>query len=186
MLWRPFRAGAKAGLRIDADRGLQCGRAIDCKEHCFAERLLRVAPLIERTDDLFRYAFLERQEGIVLGDRLALLARLVGRVLHRRHEGVLAAQRLVLQAKRMPVPHQLRHLRRHHRLDPGLNDTSGKPRDSFPRPAWRSRSGARLPANCRPWRGCRRACAPRTASPTALTVRSSLRVSGPLASKVAS
>ena len=43
------------GLRIDADRRLQRRRAIDGEEDRFAERLLRVAPAIERTDDLLRH-----------------------------------------------------------------------------------------------------------------------------------
>ena len=101
-------------LRIDADSGLQRRRAVDRKEHRFAERLLRVAPIVERIDDLLRDLFLEGEEGIVCGDRLALLARLVRRVLHRLHERILAAESLILQPQRMPVAHHLRHLRRHH------------------------------------------------------------------------
>ena len=112
----------RLGLRIDADRSLQRRRPIDGEEHRLAERLLLIAPLIERADDLLRHPFLECKERIVLGDGFALFTRLVGHVLHRLHDGIPAAERVILQPQRMPFAHQFRHLRRHHRLDPGLHE----------------------------------------------------------------
>ena len=83
---RPFRAGAKA-WNPDQRRPRPAMRASHrLQGTLLADRLLRVAPSIERTDDLLRYPFLERKEGIVLASGLRS-SRALSAAFHRRHDG---------------------------------------------------------------------------------------------------
>ncbi len=120
MLGRHFLPARRYRLRIDSDGPLNRRRAVDGKEDRFAERLLRIAPAVERMSDLLGDLLLERHERIVLRDRFAILAHLLRQRLHRGHEGIVAAEKFVLKPQRMQIAHRLRHLRRHQALDPGL------------------------------------------------------------------
>jgi len=65
--------------RDGSDRGstrrrLKRRRTVNAKEHCLAERFLRVAPAVERLNDLLGHLLLKGKEGIVRRDRLAMLA----------------------------------------------------------------------------------------------------------------
>ena len=65
-----FRKALRPG-RIDANRGLQCRRAIDRKEHPLSNFLACLAPCIERSDDLVGKLLLHRDKGIVAGHRFS-------------------------------------------------------------------------------------------------------------------
>src|SRR3954468_11068333 len=106
MLSRHFASTRRFGLWIDSDGCLKRRRAIDVEEHRLAQRFLRVAPTIEDMYDLLGHLLLERQERIILRDRLAVLFNSLGGRLYCRHPGILAAERLILQTQRMQIAHR--------------------------------------------------------------------------------
>ncbi|MHC2894026.1 hypothetical protein ACVIU4_005180 [Bradyrhizobium barranii subsp. barranii] len=66
MLRRHLPVARGHGIGVYADRGLEQWRAVEVEEDGLAQRLLRVAPVIQRVHDLLRHLFLKYQEWIVL------------------------------------------------------------------------------------------------------------------------
>ena len=64
--------------RIDADRGLQHRRAIDCKECPLSDCLAGLPPCLERSDDLAGNFLLHRKKRIVARRRAFGFANLLG------------------------------------------------------------------------------------------------------------
>ncbi len=108
--------------RVDAERGLQRGRAIDGVERVLGQALHGLLPGVEALDDRIRDQRLRRDERIVGSGGAAILVDALRFARHPGHPRVLRAEHLVGQPQRVHLARRLRDRRRDHRADHRLGE----------------------------------------------------------------
>ncbi len=117
----PRTTAMRMGVTAQADHRLQHRLAIEVEEETLAATVAQIAPRIQAARDLVGEDTLDRAEDVVLVNRMAVGADLVGQHRNRGHQRIAIGKQTVAHAVGVHAPHPLGGLRGRQATDPGLH-----------------------------------------------------------------